>query len=191
LILFLALVLAALGTFLFRSALLTALANPLVEDDGPHKADAALVFGGDEYCSRIIKAAQLVQAGYAPVVFVSSPAQYDSHEADFTIPCAVRHGYPAGLFQPVPSNSDSTRHETVLLGDFLRAHGIHTVLLVTSNYHTARAARMLRKQSAGITVYAEPASDPYFIPGSWWKTRTGQKTFLLEWTKTVATWLGV
>jgi uncharacterized SAM-binding protein YcdF (DUF218 family) len=171
--------------------LLTVLADPLVEDDGPHKADAVLVFGGDEYCARIIKAAQLAQAGYAPVVFVSSPEVFDAHESDFTIPCAVRHGYPASLFQPITSNSDSTRNESVLLADFLRAKKIHTVLLVTSNYHTARAARLLRKQNSGITVYAEPASDPYFTPNSWWKTRTGQKTFLLEWIKTVTTRLGI
>jgi hypothetical protein len=34
------------------------------------------------------------------------------------------------------------------------------------------------------------APDLFFTPRTWWKTRTGQKTFLLEWLKTGSTWLG-
>jgi uncharacterized SAM-binding protein YcdF (DUF218 family) len=182
---------AALAAFVFRAPLLTALANPLVEDDGPHKADAVLIMGGDQYCSRILKGAQLAQSGYAPVVFVSSPEVFTAHESDFTIPRAVQQGYPANLFQPILSSADSTGDESVLLGDFLRAHHVRSVLLVTSNYHTARAARLMRKQNPGLTIYAEAAPDPFFRPSSWWKTRTGKKTFLLEWTKTVAAGLGM
>jgi uncharacterized SAM-binding protein YcdF (DUF218 family) len=61
---------------------------------------------------------------------------------------------------------------------------------VTSNYHTRRAAKLLRQQNPGVWVVVVPAPDPAFTPGSWWKTRSGQKTFLMEWMKTVATALG-
>jgi uncharacterized SAM-binding protein YcdF (DUF218 family) len=62
--------------------------------------------------------------------------------------------------------------------------------LVTSNYHTARAARLLRKYAPGIDVLAVPASDPAFTPDGWWKTREGQKMFFYESVKTIATALG-
>ncbi len=163
----------------------------MIEDDGPHKADVGLVLAGDRFCTRILKAAQLAAAGYVPVIVVSGPEFYGGHETDFTIPCAVRAGYPASLFQPFPSRVDSTRSETALIGSFLREQGFRTVLLVTSNYHTARAARLLRSQNPGLTVYAQPAPDPFFTAGTWWKSRNGQKTFLWEWMKTVATFLGV
>lgn len=162
-----------------------------MEDDGPRKADAILVLGGDGFCTRVIKAAELAQAGYAPVVYVSSPPIFTAHEADFTIPFAIQQGYPATLFRAVPSSVDSTRDEAVLLGKMLRTQNVHTVLLVTSNYHTARAASVMRKQNPGLTFYAEPAPDPYFTTDAWWHTRTGKKTFVLEWTKTVASALGI
>jgi uncharacterized SAM-binding protein YcdF (DUF218 family) len=183
--------LAVVLAFTFRVPILTALAKPLVEDDGPRKADAILVMGGDEFCTRILKAGQLAQAGYAPTVLVSSPPVFTAHESDFTIPYAVKHGYPATLFQPIPSSVDSTGEEAKLIGQVLRQHNVHTVLLVTSNYHTARAARTVRKQNPWLTLYVEPAPDPFFSTDTWWRTRTGKKTFALEWTKTLAAEVGV
>ena len=162
-----------------------------MENDGPHRADAAVILGGDGYATRIIEAARLAQAGYAPFVLVSGPEIYGGHESDFTIAYAVRRGFPPSLFHTLENNSDSTRSETAMLGDYLRQHGMHSILLVTSNYHTKRAARLFRRQNPDLTVYVEPAPDPFFSPDSWWTTRTGQKTFLMEWTKTVATAVGL
>jgi uncharacterized SAM-binding protein YcdF (DUF218 family) len=102
----------------------------------------------------------------------------------------TRQGYPAALFRALPNDSDSTTTESKLLGDYLRAHQIRSILLVTSNYHTRRAARLFRRRNPGLTVYAEPAPDQFFTPETWWRTRSGQRTFLLEWTKTVAAQLG-
>ncbi len=35
------------------------------------------------------------------------------------------------------------------------------------------------------------APDRDFTANGWWKTRDGQKVFATEWTKTVATWIGL
>jgi uncharacterized SAM-binding protein YcdF (DUF218 family) len=148
------------------------------------------VLGGDEYCTRILTGAQLASRGLAPIVLVSGPEIFAAHESDFTIGCATRQGYPAALFRALLSGSDSTRTESKLLGDYLRAHHIRSILLVTSNYHTHRAARLFRHSNPDLTVYAEPAPDPFFTPATWWRTRTGQRIFLLEWTKTLASLVG-
>jgi uncharacterized SAM-binding protein YcdF (DUF218 family) len=178
--------------WLLRVPLLTLAATLLVQDDGPHKADAILVLGGDDSGARIIKAAQLAEQGYSPFVLVSGPPNLLGHDSDGTIEYARRMGYPVTLFRPVwlPAGTDSTRSEATFLGNYLRTHAIHNILLVTSNFHSRRAARLWRKQAPWIGVTVVAAPDPSFAPDRWWKTRTGQKIFLLEWTKTVAAWLG-
>lgn len=169
---------------------MTAAGRFLVENDKPEKADAAVVLGGDEFGNRIIKAAQLVKTGYAPYVLVSGPHSLLGHESDETIEYARRQGYPVSLFRPLPHELNSTRSEAEFIDRYLRTQGVKKILLVTSNFHTARAARLLRKYSPRLQVIAVAAPDPAFTPEGWWKTRDGQKTFLYEWLKTIATALG-
>jgi uncharacterized SAM-binding protein YcdF (DUF218 family) len=180
------------AVWLLRAPLLTMAGALLVKDDGPRKADAILVLGGDDSGARIIKAAQLATQGYASYVLVSGPPNLLGHDSDGTIEFARRNGYPETLFRAVwlPAGTDSTRSEATFLGSYLRTHAIHSVLLVTSNFHSRRAARLWRKQAPWIGVTVVAAADPSFTPDGWWKTRTGQKVFLLEWTKTMAAWLG-
>lgn len=174
---------------MFRVPLLTGAGNMLVEDDSPRKAQAIIVMGGDDFGERIIKAAQLAQAGYAPYVIVSGPKSLIGHECDMTIQYARSKGYPESLFRPLPHDLNSTRSETAFIGQYLRARGIRKILLVTSNYHTHRAAYDMRSQNPGLQVDVVAAPDASFSPGAWWASRDGQKTFVFEWMKTVATWL--
>ncbi len=161
-----------------------------MEDDKPQKADAIVVLGGDNFGTRIVKAAQLVTAGYAPYVLVSGPSSLLGHESDETIEYARRQGYPTSIFRPITHELNSTRSEAAFIDKYLQAHGIGKILLVTSNYHTRRAAGLMRKYAPGIWVIPVAAPDPSFTPDGWWKKRDGRKTFLLEWLKTVATAAG-
>lgn len=164
-----------------------------MEDDGPQRADAILVMGGDEAGFRIVKAAQLAQAGYAPFVLVDGPKSLIGHESDATVQYAEQNGYPDSLFRPLPlpTGVNSTRAESQYVGLYLKQEKIYKILLVTSNYHTHRAARLMRQANPWLHVVVVAAQDQFFAPNSWWKTRDGQKTFLLEWMKTVAAWVGI
>lgn len=177
--------------WLLHVPILTFAAQVLIEDDPPQKADAILVLGGDEYGTRIVKAAQLQKEGYAPYVLVSGPPTLLGHESDLMIEFARRQGYPASIFRPINHNSDSTRSESALIGRYLRGQSVKTLLLVTSNYHTKRAARLMRAQNPFLHVLVVAAPDPFFTPATWWKTRTGEKTFTYEWLKTIAVGMGV
>lgn len=181
----------ALAAWLLRTYIWTAWGNALVEDDGPHQAPAVVVLGGDDWGTRIVKAGELAQTGYAPMVLVSGPLSLLGHESDETIEYAHRKGFPEALFRPLPNSTDSTRSEARFIGAYLRAHDIHKILLVTSNFHTHRAAWLMRHENPGLQVDVVPAPDPNFVPNAWWKSRNGQKTFLIEWIKTVATWVGL
>lgn len=184
------LALLVLVFWIFHTAILTAAGSALVENDGPAKEQAAVVLGGDYLCTRILKAAELARAGYVPVVIVSGPQAFGGHESDLTVKCAEEQGFPASYFRPFPNSFTSTASEVRGIGAYLRANGISRIILVTSNYHTHRAARTFREANPGIRVRVIPAPDPSFDPSGWWENREGRKTFLLEWTKTVAYWLG-
>ncbi len=189
----LAVILLLITAVLLRHPILAALGHALVEDDGLQKADCILVPGGDSAGSRIVRAAQLARAGYAPYVLVDGPAGLMGHESDATIRYATLQGFPADLFQAVwlPQGLDSTSEEMKYVANgILKQNKVKKVLLVTSNYHTRRAARFLRKEAPWLKVIAVPAPDPYFTPDSWWKTRNGKKVFLFEWTKTITEWWG-
>lgn len=165
-----------------------------MENDGPQKADCILVLGGDDSGSRILKGAELARAGFAPYVLVDGPRTLVGHESDATIEYAVSRGFPVSLFRAVwlPPGVDSTSTEVQYVANqFLRKNDVRKVLLVTSNYHTHRAAHLMRSECPWLQVIVVPADDPFFSPNGWWKNRNGKKTFLLEWTKTVTEWWGL
>jgi uncharacterized SAM-binding protein YcdF (DUF218 family) len=186
---------ALLGIYIFSGQLLAAAASYLIEDDGPRKADAIVVLGGDGYGDRTLKAAALAKAGYAPFVLVSGPPSLLGYASGEEIQFAELHGYSASLFREahLPADAESTRTEVRFLGKYMRDAGIKSVLLVTSNFHSKRAAKLWRQENPAIAATVVPSVDPdrLFTPRTWWKTRAGQKIFLYEWMKTISVVLGV
>jgi uncharacterized SAM-binding protein YcdF (DUF218 family) len=191
-----ALVALALAVYFTHTLWLAALGRALVEDDGPAKADAILVLGGDFWGTRIETAARLVRAGFAPIALVSgAPAPYATNEADLAVPFIVGRGYPSAWFVLLRNEATSTAGESDVLLPELQRRGVHSLILVTSDFHTARAARTfraaVRAAHARIEVRVVPAPDPYFRADSWWRVREGRKIALTEWEKTVAHALGM
>lgn len=167
----------------------------LVRDDGPSKADFAVVLAGDWKGQRVLHAAELARQGYVRGVVVSGPSMYGIHECDVAIQYAVRQGYPAESFSPLPNDALSTREEARIVLDDLKRRGAGSFLLVTSDYHTARAARIfsgaMRQMGGGPAMRLVAAPDKFFRTDNWWKSRQGLKTVFMEWSKTVATAFGV
>ncbi|MGC9951283.1 MAG: YdcF family protein [Bryobacteraceae bacterium] len=171
---------------------MAALGRLLVRDEGPAHADIAVVLAGDYYGNRIVRAAELVKQGYVPNALVSGPHLiYGSYECDLEIPFAVRRGYPESWFIRAPNEALSTRDEAAAILTDLRRRGVHRFLLVTSDYHTARAARIYRAAAPDLEMRVVAAPGGYFRPDGWWHNREGRKTFVVEWMKTVANALGM
>lgn len=192
----LVLVILAAVAFLARDIWLTALGRALIHDDGPGKAEIAVVLGGDQWGNRIVKGAELVKQGYVPRVLVSGPPGiYGFNEADLAIQFAVRKGYPAEWFIPEYHTALSTREEAAPILDALKQRNIHSFLLVTSDYHTGRARRLYlaaeRRRGGGPDLRMVAAPDQFFTANAWWHSRDGQKTFFLEWTKTLTSLFGI
>ncbi len=177
---------------IFHSQILGALGGYLVRENTPEKADAAVVLAGDSWGNRILTAAQLERDGYVPKVLVSGPdGEYGLFESDLAIPFAVNHGYPKSYFVAVKHEARSTREEAVALLPEIRREGIRRLLLVTSNFHTRRAGRIFHAAAPDLTIVVVGAPDRYYTPDGWWRHRESQKTFVTEWEKTIAGWLGI
>ena len=161
----------------------------LVHSDPPFRADLIVVLAGDPYGHRILKGADLVRSGYAPKVLVSGPPGfYGSHESDLAIQFVVRHGYPADWFIAAPHEAHSTDEEgRALYPQLIKLHA-HRVIVVTTDYHSARARRLLGASWPGIEIRMVTAPDEFFSAGGWWHNREGRKIFLLEWVKTLASY---
>ena len=186
------LLLMVLAAWLFSAQILTWAAAALVQDDGPHKADAIVVLGGDEYGQRVLKGAELAKAGYAPAVYVSGPRTC-SVLFHLEIQYAERQGYPASYFHSVPLVGELATplaRKLVSLENFFARKA--SKRFCWSPAFTIPAARPVFGgwNALGRPSTSSPVPDPNFTPSTWWKTRQGQKTFLLEWAKTIAAALG-
>jgi uncharacterized SAM-binding protein YcdF (DUF218 family) len=182
-------------TFLLRSIWLPWVGYALIRNDAPAKADIAVVLAGDLLGHRLEKAAQLVKQGYAPVVLLSGPPGiYGRNEADLGVEFIEREGYPAQWFIPFPDPAHSTKAEAGFLLQELRRRNVHRFLLVTSDFHSARAARIFlaaeRAMGYAPQMRVIAANDEFFRPDSWWRDREAQKTVFFEWSKTIAAALG-
>jgi uncharacterized SAM-binding protein YcdF (DUF218 family) len=185
-------IVAVLAVIFFHARILSAMGNYLVHEDPPKQADTALVLAGDQLGNRILRAAELVRQGYVPKVVVSGPGPvYGLYECDLAIPFAVKAGYPESYFIHFEHMAHSTQEEALDSVAELKKLGARHVLLVTSDYHTRRSARIFRAAAPDIEFTVIAAHDPYFSPGGWWHNREGEKTFLVEWEKTIANWLGL
>jgi uncharacterized SAM-binding protein YcdF (DUF218 family) len=182
--------------YLARDVWLGALGRALVHDEGAGKAEIAVVLAGDSWGNRLTKGAELVRQGYAPLVLVSGPpAFYDVNEADAAIHFAIVRGYPAEWFIPLYHTAMSTREEATAVLDALQQRHIHSALLVTSDYHSARARRIFlaaeRQRGGGPDLRMVASRDRFFSAAGWWHNREGQKIAFMEWAKTVATVFGI
>ncbi len=171
----------------FHTAVLAALGNYLVNAGPPQKADIIVVLAGDGFGHRILKAGELIQQGYAPKALISGPnGNYGVYECDLAIPFAVRAGDPEAYFTHLEHTARSTADESKVIVKALREMGVKRMILVTSNFHTRRAGRILKRDAPDLEIFVVAAPDEYFQPDTWWHDREASKTFLYEWMKTVA-----
>jgi uncharacterized SAM-binding protein YcdF (DUF218 family) len=180
------------GAVLTRTLWLGALGEYLVRADQPTHADYAVVLAGDSYGHRIIEGGELVRQGFVRKALVSGPrGYYGMAESELAVNFAVKKGYPADYFVQFPNHALSTQQEAQMVIPELRRLGVHSFLLVTSDYHTRRAGRYFRRLADGLDMRVIAAPDEYFRWDSWWRNREGQKIFYMEWSKTLASLFGM
>jgi len=168
---------------------LNALGVALITDDPLHPAGAILVLAGESReGDRVRHAVQLFKSGLAPMLVLSgTPMGFRTHEADVMRRHAEFLGVPSSHILIVKQNGDSTKEEAGVVLPILKRRGLKEVILVTSNYHTARAKRIFERAAGpyGPHFLASPVNDGLFEPDGWWMRRRYAKTFVYEAIKTV------
>jgi uncharacterized SAM-binding protein YcdF (DUF218 family) len=166
---------------------LSNLGDDLVTSPAPQPADLILVLGGDFWGPRVLRAADLGAQGYAPLVLISGPPYRDRPEGEFAIDFLAARGYPRRLFQSFGHHARSTIEEAIILRPELTRRGVRRVLLVTSAYHSRRAAIVFWLFCPGIKFITIPAPDEHYHAYEWWQDPSSRKLFFSEWRKILGT----
>jgi uncharacterized SAM-binding protein YcdF (DUF218 family) len=179
------------GTWLFHERIFFAAGAVLINSAEPFSADAIVVLSGDYSGNRVLKAVELARAGFAPRILVDSgDLILGAYEGDLAMQFAARHGAPLQLMESLTFEAHSTVEEVRKLAPELKSRCVRRCLVVTSDFHTARASRIIRREAPWLNFQMVAAPSPAWNGGYWWKTREGRKTWLLEASKTIADFLG-
>ncbi len=158
--------------------------NFLVEEAPIPQADAAVILStGVEYWPRLMEAAALYREGRVPLIVIDGNRKSDT----------LRELEAMGFRPAAPWDEDGRRvleilgvpREKVLsvsaedvfdtiseaqaVAPVLKEHGLQQLIVVTSKYHTRRAAHIWRNQTSGeFSITTAPARHDPFDPEGWW-----------------------
>jgi uncharacterized SAM-binding protein YcdF (DUF218 family) len=174
-----------LGLVFYQWAL-SAFGGFLVVSESPQESDLIVVLAGDFWGGRVLTGAELGAQGYAKRVLISGTSYQNTYECDLAVRFAVSKGYSPDLFLTARHRARSTIEEALALGPELRRLGAKRILLVTSDYHSRRAALVFGALLSDLEFRAV-ASRERFDPSSWWKTAEGRRLLLSEYLKILGT----
>jgi uncharacterized SAM-binding protein YcdF (DUF218 family) len=186
-------IIVPLLAYIFGTLILTAAGKALIVNDHLDPADMLFVLNGDVN-TRPGQTVELYRQGLAPVVGI---AQAESHtteemglipnETDVAIQEMVNLGIPFDSIVVLPSDAavTSTYDEAVALRQYVEANNIHSVIIVTSAFHTRRAKWICERELKGldVTVSMAAAPDEDFTASNWWKSEQGLITVNNEYVK--------
>jgi len=173
-------VLIALAMFLFSTS-----GNFLIINR-PQHADAIVVLAG-ETDRRPALGLQFLQQGYAPRMVLDVPANAKIYDETML---QISQQYVRELPQAqsviiCPIYGLSTKAESQDVSQCLRTLGVHSILVVTSDYHTRRALSTFRHELPGMQISVAAAIDPQQFGGVWWQHRQWAKLNFDEWLRLV------
>jgi uncharacterized SAM-binding protein YcdF (DUF218 family) len=177
--------------YLARHPILRIAAESWVIEDPLDKADALLILGDDNfYADRATRGAQLFREGRAPVIVASGRRlRPNAGIAELMEHDLVERGVPRDKIQRFAHDADGTLEEARVLARLARERKWHSVIVVTSNFHTRRARYIFQRVfPQGMEVRIASARDGDFDPEHWWEKRKAIKELTQEFAGMVVTW---
>jgi hypothetical protein len=85
----------------------------------------------------------------------------------------------------IPRSTSGSEQEGAILPGWCESKGYHLVVLVTSSDHSRRLSRIIRRSLDNRQLRISVLSSPYseFDLNSWWKTRGGVRSGIIELEK--------
>lgn len=169
-----------------------------VREDLEH-ADAIVILGGAAtYVERAQQAARLFGEGRAQLIILTNDGLRSGWSRERQInPLFVeraaaeikRAGVPEEKVTIIPQPLASTYEEAVALREYAAKHGLHSLLIVTSAYHSRRARWTFHQVFDGteVKIGLEPVPPGRQTPGSstWWLYPSGWRFVVGEYMKIV------
>ena len=166
----------------------------LVTQTALQKADAIIVISGGRG-ERVDYAAQLYKNGYADTVIISGcPGTEPSiAEAHFMKETAVEKGVPENriLLDVLDRHGQGTGVQAHNIRKMIEKHGFRNVILVTTDFHTARSQMIFDRAFKGLDVNLQIAHPRIgvFDSSGWWTERRNLKIVTSEVIKYVWYWI--
>jgi len=180
--------------YLVRRPILRFAAEEWVVEDSLDKADALIVLGDDNfYADRATRGAQLFREGKSPVVVASGRRlRPNAGVAELIEHDLFERGVPKDKIVRFVHDADSTLEEAQALAKLAKEKKWHSVIVVTSNFHTRRARYIFRRVfPQGMEVRVASARDGDFDPEHWWEKRKSIKELTQEFTEMAVTIWGL
>lgn len=177
------------AVYLARHPLLRATASWWIVEDPLEHADALIVLSDDNfYADRATRAAELYRDGKASIVVASGRRlRPNAGIAELMEHDLIERGVPKDRIIRFPQDAHDTREEAEALRKLAVPRNWHSVIVVTSNYHTRRARYVFAKTfPQEIKVRVASARDGDFDPKNWWEKRNSVKKFAKEWAAYIA-----
>lgn len=176
----------------------------LQHEDPLQRSDAIFVLAGTR-AERLLEGADLYKEGYAPVIVLSpgrpEPGEHLLRQRGIRFPSNVELERDVLLQMRLPPAAilategyvDNTAQEANLLRALVKAHGWRRVIIVTSKYHTRRAAFAFRRglEGTGAQVVMRASRYDASDPARWWRYRADFRFASSEWQKLLAYRLGL
>ena len=142
---------------------------PPAETGPPAHADAIVMLSGSHL--RLPEAEALARRGVAPVLALSSVDRSPNWTAAEQL-CRSGRAGPARVlcFEATPY---STRGEAETVARLARAHGWHSIVVVSSTYHLTRAKLLFGRCFKGALSFVG-VGDPWFRLPTDWVEETGK-----------------
>ena len=188
-----ALLLLVILAIVFRSQILTGIADCLIVSDKLEPADV-IVLLNSEVNTRPFLASELYQQGLAPVIVIARSESTPTvdlglvpNDTDISVGVMEKLGVPADkvAILPFPGGVTSTFDEATAVRQYVIAYQTHRIILVASAFQSRRARWTFEKVLAGLPVTLEMVAVPYagFDQTNWWKNETGLITLNNEYIK--------
>jgi len=162
-------------------------------------ADAIVIMAGSAvFKERTKRAAELYKEGRAAKVIVTndnnqggwvSDEQRNISYQELAARWLRRQGVPDNAIEILPEGVSGTYDESLLLRKYAEGHGLHSLLVVTSAYHSRRALWSLRQafSNTPITIGLEPVPPGQQVPSpaTWWLHFRGWQMVPGEYAKMI------
>ncbi|MGI8495460.1 MAG: YdcF family protein [Pyrinomonadaceae bacterium] len=179
------------------------LAERLIVEKPLEHADVILVLGGSSvYVERAQKAAELYKKGIAPKIILSDDGerggwsrieQRNTPYVELTKKQLIAQGVAPENIEIFKANGSGTIYEALEFQKIAAEKSLHSVLIVTSAYHTRRALwtfeKVLTDEKTEIGINPAPTGEQTPPPFIWWLSYFGWNVVAGEYVKSAYYWV--